>query len=103
MPGRAVHRWAVCALLLMAAVCVSADTARAQQEALAYEKQLDLKLNPTLPPSPPPPPPPPPPPLPLRSDDSGPPAVEPDASFYEQVVSLPALFSDTDAGGNRVG
>src|SRR5262245_28167087 len=85
MFGRAIRRWAVSAPLLAAAVCGAIEEAGAQQQSLLFEKELDLKLNPT----------------PVRSDDPAPPRAEPDATSSEQVVSLPALVPDYDVDGRR--
>src|SRR5262245_14202926 len=85
MFARAVRRWAVCAPLLAAAVCAAIEQAGAQQEALLYEKELDLKVNPT----------------PARSDNPGPPRAEADAASPETVVGLPALVPDYDVDGGR--
>jgi secreted trypsin-like serine protease len=64
---------------------LAVDTGDAQDGGLVYEKQLNLRLNPT----------------PTRSgEEPGPPPPEPDAAFYEKALSLPALV--TDAGGDGV-
>lgn len=83
MSGRAIRRWTVGAPLLAAAVCGAIEEAGAQQAPLVYEKELDLKLNPT----------------PVRSDAAAPPPrAEADAMSPEQVVRLPALVPDYDVG-----
>jgi Trypsin/Domain of unknown function (DUF4384) len=85
MLGHAICRWVVGAPLLVAAISGAIDAAGAQ-EALLYEKELDLKLNP------------------IRGQvdrDPAPPRAEPDPAFHAQVVSLPALVPDFVAGERK--